>query len=157
MSTMVNGQSKVEVVVNVYHPDSSTTRMTAKCDTIADFAFIAKSFNYPPEIGDNIIYSSVVDKEREGVAFWVNAHNLLDEMGRLRTYFYRGHLISGISPKGYQFVYSLEIPSQILHITDDADSSEYKLFYITCNNMPRLYRIEHRTVDGILLDELIIL
>lgn len=157
MNLHVEGQSEVKVVINYYYPDSSTTRMTANCDSIVDFAFIAKTFNYPPEIGDNIVYSSVVDKNQEGIAISADVHNLFDEMGRLRTYFYRGSMVSGIIPQGYQFAYSIENPSQILLITDDADFSEYKLFYKACNNEQTLYRIEHRTADGILLDELIIL
>ncbi|MBN2728013.1 MAG: hypothetical protein JXR53_02210 [Bacteroidales bacterium] len=148
ISIQMSAQTIVKARLTKLADDSNVKEIEAICASTPDFDFIAKNFDFPPNIADNIIYQNTIVKKSDEPQM-ANLYNLFDSLGRVRTYFYSGSMVSGIAPQGYLFEYADDTPI-ILRLTDDADHSTYNIIY----SDGRISAIRHYDMEGNLLENL---
>lgn len=148
ISIQTSAQTIVKARMTTWADDSNAKDMEAVCANAPDFDFIAKNFDFPPNITDNIVYKNTIVKKQDEPQM-SNLYNMFDSLGRVRTYFYTGSMVSGISPQGYLFEYADNTPI-ILRLTDDADHSTYNIIY----SDGRISAIKHYDIEGNLLESL---
>ncbi|PLW93521.1 MAG: hypothetical protein C0592_05845 [Marinilabiliales bacterium] len=149
ISIQMNAQNTVKARLTTLADNSNAKEMEAVCDSMPGFDFIAKNFNFPPSINDNIVYFDQDEADHPNALGIGNMYNLFDELGRLRTFFYFGSLVSGMTPQAYIFEYA-ENTEIIIRLTDDADNSTYNIIY----GDGLITAIKHYNSEGELLETL---
>jgi len=126
-----NKTDTVKIFTTLYNPD----------ETI-DLLFCIKNFNYPPSLPKNLILQ--IPPSPLGS---FNQKSIYDERGRLIKYYYRGSMVSGILPYGYDFIYQNDSSFTLKYLKDEADESIYDFCY---NEKENIQKIELSDTSGII-------
>lgn len=111
-------------------------------DEKIDLVYCVKNFNYPPALPKNLILQ--IPPSPLGS---FDQKSIYDERGRLIKYYYRGSMVSGIVPYGYDFFYHNDSSFIIKYLKDEADESIYDFHY---NETGGIEKIELTDTSGLI-------